>query len=493
MSLTLSVQDFQTILPELILSGMGLLVVLFDLFGSGRESGRGTGNLAGLSLLALAITGYADVTLLGMNVEGFSGSIAADDYSIAFELIFLAVSALTVLLSMRYLDDRRIGYGEYYALLLFATVGMMLMASSLDLLMIFVGLEILSMSSYVLCGMLRADLKSNESALKYFLLGAFATGFLLYGIVLIYGATGTIHLREISTALTEGRVYSNPLMWMGLGLILVGFGFKIALAPFHMWTPDVYEGAPTPVTAFLSSGPKAAGFAALIRILVEGLGPMQPEWSQVLWVLAVISMTLGNVVAIQQDNIKRMLAYSSIAHAGYILAALVVGGAEGLGAIVFYALAYTFMNTGAFGVLILASNERRERVVFEDFRGFGFVSPALGLAMFVFMLSLAGIPLTAGFAGKFQIFKSAVDHGFIWLAIIGVLNSVVSIYYYLRMVVVMYMQPATAESLRDRPRVSIPVYAALATAGVGVIYLGVFPSGWIDISLNSVALLVAGR
>jgi len=210
------------------------------------------------------------------------------------------------------------------------------------------------------------------------------------------------------------------------------------------------------VTAFLSSGPKAAGFAALIRILVEGLGPMQPQWSQVLWLLAVVTMTLGNVVAIQQDNIKRMLAYSSIAHAGYILAALVVGGPEGLGAVVFYALAYTFMNTGAFGVLILASDERKERVVFEDFRGFGFVSPAVGAAMFVFMLSLAGIPLTAGFAGKFQIFKSAVDGGFIWLAVIGVLNSVVSVYYYLRMVVVMYMQPATAESLHERPPKDFP-------------------------------------
>jgi NADH-quinone oxidoreductase subunit N len=485
----LSAQDFLVILPELILSGMGLLVLLFDVFGSGR----GTGNLAGLSLLALAVTGYADVTLLGQQLTGFAGTMTADDYSIAFELIFLAVTALTVLLSMRYLDDRKLRYGEYYALLLFATAGMMLMASSLDLLMIFIGLEILSLSSYVLCGMLRQDLRSNESALKYFLLGAFATGFLLYGIVLMYGATGTIHLREIAMALTQEPVFVNPLIWIGLGLVLVGFGFKIALAPFHMWTPDVYEGAPTPVTAFLSAGPKAAGFAALIRILVEGLGPMEPRWSQVLWLLAVITMTLGNVVAIQQDNIKRMLAYSSIAHAGYILAALVVGGPEGLGAVLFYALAYTFMNTGAFGVLILASDERRERVVFEDFRGFGFVSPALGVAMFVFMLSLAGIPLTAGFAGKFQIFKSAVDQGFIWLAVIGVLNSVVSVYFYLRMVVVMYMQSATAQSLQERPRVSIPVYAALAAAVIGVLYLGIFPSTWIDLSLHSVSLLVAGR
>jgi NADH-quinone oxidoreductase subunit N len=489
MTLALSTQDFVVILPELILCAMGLVVLLFDLFGSGR----GTGNLAGLTLLALGLAGYAGYTLMGTQLEGFTGTIAADDYSIAFGAIFLAVSALTVLLSMRYLPDRRMGYGEYYALLLFATAGMMLMASSLDLLMIFIGLEILSLSSYVLCGMLRQDLKSSESALKYFLLGAFATGFLLYGIVLIYGATGTIQLREISQALGQEQVFANPLMWVGLGMILVGFGFKIALVPFHMWTPDVYEGAPTPVTAFLSSGPKAAGFAALIRILVAGLGPMQAQWAPVLWLLAVLTMTLGNVVAIQQDNIKRMLAYSSIAHAGYILAALAVGGPEGLGAVVFYTLAYTFMNTGAFGVLVLASDERGERVTFDDFRGFGFVSPVLGLAMFIFMLSLAGIPLTAGFAGKFQIFKSAVDKDFVWLAVIGVLNSVVSIYYYLRLVVAMYMQSATSGSIQERPRVSLPVYAALAAAVIGILYLGIFPSAWIDLSLHSVSLIVAGR
>ncbi len=255
---------------------------------------------------------------------------------------------------------------------------------------------------------------------------------------------------------------------------------------------SVYEGAPTPITAFLSAGPKAAGFAALIRILVEGLGPMQPQWSQVLWLLAVITMTLGNVVAMQQDNIKRMLAYSSIAHAGYILAALVVGGPEGLSAVVFYSLAYTFMNTGAFGILILASDRERERVTFDDFRGFGFVSPALAIAMFIFMLSLAGVPLTAGFAGKFQIFKAAIDKDFIWLAVILVLNSVVSIYYYLRIVVVMYMQPATDASIQERPPVSVPLYVAIAAALIGVLYLGIFPSQWIDLSLQSVSLLAAG-
>ncbi len=489
MNAPISAQDFLTILPELILCGVGLLVLVFDMFGSGR----GTANVAGLSLIGLLVAGYAEVSLFGQQLEGFFGTMSADDYSIAFELIFLAVTGFTVLLSMRYLDDRGMDYGEFYALLLFATAGMMLMASALDLLMIFVGVEILSISSYVLCGMLRHDLKSNEAALKYFLLGAFATGFLLYGMVLIYGATGTIRLREISTALSQESTYVNPLMWIGLGMLLVGFGFKIALAPFHMWTPDVYEGAPTPITAFLSAGPKAAGFAALIRILVEGLGAMQPQWSQVLWLLAVITMTLGNVVAMQQDNIKRMLAYSSIAHAGYILMAMVAGGPDGLAAVVFYTLAYTLMNFGAFAILILASGPDRERVTFADYAGYAYVAPMLGLAMFVFMLSLAGIPLTAGFAGKFQIFKTVIDQGFIWLAVIGVLNSVVSLYYYLRLVVMMYMQPPTADSIKERSAPSVSLYAAIGVTLLGVIYLGIFPSQWIELSLRSVSMLVVGR
>jgi NADH-quinone oxidoreductase subunit N len=332
-------------------------------------------------------------------------------------------------------------------------------------------------------------MRSNESALKYFLLGAFATGFLLYGIAMLYGATGSIHLREIRAALTKEAVYTNPYIWMGLGLLLVGFGFKIALVPFHMWTPDVYEGAPTPITAFLSTGPKAAGFAALARILIEGLSAAQAEWSQVLWVLAVLTMTVGNVIAIQQDNMKRMLAYSSIAHAGYILAALVVGGTDGLSAVLFYSLAYAFMNTGAFAILILASARGKERVVFSDYAGYGYVEPAVALAMFVFMLSLAGIPLTAGFTGKFQIFKAAIDRGYIWLAVIGVLNSVVSIYYYLRIVVVMYMQPPSPGSLSQPAPPSVPLYTAIGVSALGVLALGIFPSWTLELALRSVSLM----
>ena len=369
----------------------------------------------------------------------------------------------------------------------------MMMASGRDLLLIFIGLEILSISSYVLCGMIQKDPKSNEAALKYFLLGAFSTGFLLYGIVMLYGATGSIHLDGVAKALAGKSAAENPYILFGLGFLLVGFGFKIALAPFHMWTPDVYEGAPTTITAFLSTGPKAAGFAALVRILVEGLSATQFHWMQVLWVLAAITMTVGNVLALQQDNIKRMLAYSSIAHAGYILVAVVVGGANGLGAVIFYLMAYAFMNFGVFAILILASSKGRERVTFDDYAGFGYLEPALGLAMLVFMLSLAGIPLTAGFAGKFQIFKTAVEQGYIWLTVIGVLNSVVSIYYYLRMIVVMYMQRPTADSISQRATPSVPLYAAIAMAMAGVALLGVFPSLWMDLSLESVSAMTAGR
>ncbi|MDH5752992.1 MAG: NADH-quinone oxidoreductase subunit N [Deltaproteobacteria bacterium] len=480
--------DFLSIMPEMLIFGMGLVVLLFDLFGQGRS----TRNLAYLTLLTLGAAGYLDVMLLGQFLPGFGGSVIADDFSIAFELVFLVVCALTVLISIRYLEDRGLNHGEYYALLLFATGGMMVMASGRDLLMIFIGLEILSISSYILCGFLQQDRRSNESALKYFLLGAFATGFLLYGIMLIYGATGSIALQDIRAALADPATFQNPYIWMGLGMLLVGWSFKIALVPFHMWTPDVYEGAPTAVTAFLSTGPKAACFAALVRILFEALAATRAEWQQVFWVLAALTMTVGNVLALHQDNIKRMLAYSSISHAGYILVALVAGGEEALAGVIFYALAYTLMNTGAFAVLILSSAGDRERVNFSDYAGFGYLEPALGAAMFVFMLSLAGIPLTAGFAGKFQIFKAVVGQGYIWLAVIGVLNSVVSIYYYLRISVVMYMQPATGDSISTRPPGSVPLYVAIVGSLAGVLYLGIFPGGWLEMSLHSVSRIITG-
>ncbi|MDH4120460.1 MAG: NADH-quinone oxidoreductase subunit N [Deltaproteobacteria bacterium] len=488
MTFQITQTDLQTILPELILFGMGMLVLVVELF---RRPGASTLPQALVALLGISASGYGAYLQLGLDLKGFSGEVIADDYAAVFKMVFAATAFLTVLISTRYLADRKMDFGEYYALLLFAVGGMMVMASALDLLMVFVGLEILSISSYILCGMLRHDVKSNESAMKYFLLGAFATGFLLYGMAMIYGATGTIHIREIGMALTNPDTFANPLVWFGMALLLVGFGFKLSIVPFHMWTPDVYEGAPTAVTAFLSAGPKAAGFAALIRLLVEALGAMRGEWSQVLWVLAALTMTLGNVVAIQQNNIKRMLAYSSIAHAGYILAALVVSTSEGLGAVVFYTLAYTLMNMGIFAVLILASGPDKERVTFDDFKGFGYVSPAVGLATLVFVLSLIGIPLTGGFVGKFQIFKAVVEQGYIWLAVIGVVNSVVSVYYYLRILVVFYMTPPQGEPA-PKPVFHPGLAAAILVSAVGVLYLGILPSAWLELSSRSVSVLLAG-
>ena len=485
MNTPLTTTDFLAILPEIIVFGMGMVVVLFDLFGRGR----GINNLAYLSILTLGVAGYAEWMLWNQDLAGWSGTITADNFSIAFEAVFIVVGILTVLISIRYLENIGLAHGEYYALILFATGGAMIMASGRDLLLIFIGLEILSISSYILCGMIQSDHRSNESALKYFLLGAFATGFLLYGMMLLYGATGSITLEGIRMALTNKANFTNPYVWFGLGFILVGFSFKIALVPFHMWTPDVYEGAPTAVTAFLSTGPKAAGFAALIRVLVDGLWPTHAHWEPVLWVLAALTMTVGNVLALQQDNIKRMLAYSSISHAGYILVALVAGGSQALGGIIFYSMGYALMTFGAFAVLILASQRGEDRVTFKDFAGFGYLEPGLALMMFVFMLSVAGIPLTVGFAGKFQIFKAAVDQGLIWLTVIGVLNSVISIYYYLRMVVVMYMQPPTAQSIPRRPGISLSLYTALGLSMAGVLWLGVFPTSWLAVSLESVSTL----
>ena len=481
--------DLLLIVPEMVVFGMGLVVLLFDL-SSRAQSVR---HLASLSLLTLGAAGLLLITQLGHDAVGFSGMFRQDNYAILFKTIFLVIVGSTLLIATTYLEQRRIACGEFYALMLFACGAMMLMASAAHFLLIFLGLEILSITSYILCGMLRSVGRSNEAALKYFLLGAFATAFLLYGAAMLYGATGSLQLQAIGQALYQEAVRENPYVWCGLALILIGFGFKIALVPFHMWTPDVYQGAPTPVTAFFSAGPKAAGFAVLARVLMEALPTLTVGWIPVLWVLAVASMTLGNVMAIQQDNIKRMLAYSSIAHGGYMLVALIAHSAEGLAGLMLYALAYTFMNAGAFAIVILASQDQpEERLSFSDFRGFGYVSPLLGLAMLLFMLSLAGIPLTAGFLGKFQIFKSAIEGGYFWLTVIALLNSVVSIFYYLRIVVSMYMQPPSGKSLRRVPVASAELRIAVALAAAFTLYLGIFPSRWIDLASQAAVRLASG-
>jgi NADH-quinone oxidoreductase subunit N len=364
----------------------------------------------------------------------------------------------------------------------------MFMASATDLIIVFLGLETFSISIYVLAGFFRTQPKSIESSLKYFLLGSFSAGFLLYGIALIYGATGTTNIKGIYEFLHRTPTLSNPLLLVGMGLLIVGFGFKVASVPFHMWTPDVYEGAPTSITAFMSVGPKAAGFAAFLRVFLYAFSSLQADWVWILWVLAVLTMTLGNVVAIAQKNIKRMLAYSSIAHAGYILVALVAADELGTASVLYYILAYAFMNLGAFGVIILYGKRGEENINLSDYSGLASKYPLLAAVMALFMFSLAGIPPTAGFVGKFYIFSAAVKAGYLGLAIIGVLNSALSVYFYLRVTVMMYMRNPEKEWTGLNPSPAMVV--ALIIAAFGTLQIGITPSHYLNLAKQSILALM---
>jgi NADH-quinone oxidoreductase subunit N len=465
--------DFRIIMPEMILAAFGILVLLVNVFsspGNEKKDRLGYVSLFGV-ILALIFTG----PLSGKVQYGFSGMVVADNFAVFFKMVFGIICLLTVLISIGYTRQQEIGVGEYYVLVLFSTVGMMLMASGTNLLTIFLGLETMSVAIYVLAGIMRNDPKSVESAMKYFILGAFATGFFLYGVAFVYGSTGSFSLDGIASYLSEsGREGRTPLLIVGIALLTIGFGFKIATVPFHMWTPDVYEGAPTTITAFMATGVKAAAFAGLIRVFYTALGAFQPDWTAIMWLLSVATMTVGNLVAISQSNIKRMLAYSSIAHAGYVLVAFTAGNDLGTSSILFYLLAYTFMNIGAFTIVILLGKKGEENILISDYAGIGFKYPLLAAAMTIFMLSMAGIPPLAGFMGKFYIFSAAVKAKFYWLAVIGVLNSAVSVYYYLRVTVLMYFRESEREitGLTFSPAAVVGVIIAVA----GVLYLGIFPS-----------------
>jgi NADH-quinone oxidoreductase subunit N len=470
--------------PELILSltAMGLMILAVV---AKKAAPRLIPYLALAGLLgAMALC----FRLWGESAFSFHGMVVLDYYALFFKILFLVTTALTVLMSIRYLQREGFALGEYYILLLFATVGMMLMASAADLIIIFLGLETFSLSVYVLAGFFRNQVKSNESSLKYFLLGAFSTGFLLYGIALIYGATGTTNLKGIYDFVGRASLTTAPLLFIGMGLLIVGFGFKVASVPFHMWTPDAYEGAPTSVTAFMAVGPKAAGFAAFLRVFLYSFSSLQGDWVWILWGLAVLTMTLGNVLAIAQANIKRMLAYSSIAHAGYILVAMVAASELGTASILYYLLAYAFMNLGAFGVVILYGRRGEENVRIVDYSGMASRYPLLAAAMAVFMFSLAGIPPTAGFVGKFYIFSAAVKSGYLGLAIIGVLNSALSVYFYLRVTVMMYMRnPEKEMAGLDLSPATVVV---LIIAVVGILQMGISPSPYMNLARQSVVALM---
>jgi NADH-quinone oxidoreductase subunit N len=447
-----------------------LVVMLLDFFIKDREKGL----LAWISLLGLGLAGAETLLLWGSREGAFGDTVLLDNFALFFTQISIAAAALTILSSIHYVREIRVREGEFYALLLFATVGMILMASSNDLIVFFLGLETMSMAVYVLTGMWRASGPASEAAMKYFLMGAFATGFLLYGIALIYGATGSTNLSSISAYLVQ-TPSDWPLYLVGGGLLLlIGFAFKVAAVPFHFWVPDVYEGAPTPVTGFMSVAVKAAAFGAWTRILLHRLSPLDADWAFPLWVIAIATMTLGNLLALSQTSVKRMLAYSSIAHAGYVLIALVSGEEWGGAPLLFYLAAYTLMTIGAFAVLTAMTEDGSPRESYNDFAGLGFKRPFLAMAMSLFMLSLAGFPPLAGFAGKFYIFRSAVLSGHTNLAVIGVLNSLLSVAYYLRVIVAMYMQEGGTESktFRQAPY----LYIAVGMTVVGTLYLGILPA-----------------
>lgn len=471
--------NWQLLMPELIIALTLLIVLVFDLFDSISKKALGWMTIVGAGIALWVSIQMHQTGTVGTQ---FSGMFKVDNFSLFFNIIFLVSTILVALISISYLrsDDRK--QGSYYLLILLATFGMMLMAAGNELIIVFLGLELMSLSLYVLASYFRESPASSEAGMKYLLLGAFASAFFLYGIALIYGGAGTTSVPAIAEAIASPN--KSPLLLAGMFLLIVGFGFKVAIVPFHQWAPDVYEGAPTTIAAFISAGPKAAGFAAFLRIFMEALPNLQVEWSGVIILLAMLTMTIGNIIAIAQTNIKRMLAYSSIAHAGYVLIGLAAANNDGISSAMLYLLVYCVMNIGAFGAIILAKTADGESLLISDYAGLGLRKPLLAMFMTIMLLSLAGFPPTAGFVGKFYIFKSAVGAGHIWLVIIGAINTAISAFYYLRVIVTMYMREPE-EELEFSPYASTLVIG-LIIAAIGVLLIGILPSLMLNPAQNSV-------
>jgi NADH-quinone oxidoreductase subunit N len=442
--------------------------------------------IAALAIIGLLGAGVSSALLWNQNAEGF-GVIVADNFGLFVTLILVAVGILTVMFSSQVIRQDEVPKGEYYALVLFAIVGMIMMATANDLLVIFIALEVLSLSVYVLTGIRRDSLAGSEAAFKYFLLGAFSSAFFLYGIAFTYGVSGSTRLPEVGAFLAAQSMSDNPMILVALGLLLVGFAFKISAVPFHMWTPDAYEGAPTIVTGFMSTAVKAAAFAAFVRVFLSAFEPFRPDWAPIVAAIAAATMILGTVVGVAQGNLKRMLAYSSIAHGGYLLVGLVAANNVGKAAILFYLLAYSVTNLAAFGVIALVASRDRANDELRDFAGLWHSHPALAALMTVCLLSLGGIPPTAGFMGKWYIFSAAVSAGYFGLAIIGVLTSVVSVFFYLRVVVMMYM--SDREVAPVPPRVRAVGMAALVVSIGAIFYLGVLPTAALNLAAESIATI----
>ncbi len=477
-------QSIMPIYPEVLVVTVALMVLILDVFLEKDSKSF----LGWFSLAGIVVAAFATYRLMGTSALFFGGTFHLDPFSTFFKFVFYIACGLGILLSIKYLAVEKIHRGEYYALMLFATSGMMLMASAADLIPLYLGLELMALSIYILAGFMRGDNRSNEAAIKYLLLGAFSSGIMLYGMSLLYGLTGTTNLTGI-LAFLRGADLSNPVIFLAMIMLIVSFGFKVAAAPFHMWVPDVYEGAPTSVTAFMSAGPKVAGFAVLLRVFLYSLEPLHAHTTVILSGLALLTMAVGNIMALSQTNIKRMLAYSSIAHAGYALVGLAAGGPDGAASVMLYVCIYALMNMGAFGVVIMLrrAGERGEEIA--DFAGLGKTNKMAAFLMLIFMFSLTGIPPTAGFIGKFYIFKSAVQAGLIWLAVAGVLFSSISAYFYLRVVMVMYMnEPKGSIELTTSPSLAL----ALAISVIAVIVIGVYPTDLLNFaraSINGLGLM----
>ncbi|MEO6589541.1 MAG: NADH-quinone oxidoreductase subunit N [Pyrinomonadaceae bacterium] len=483
--------NLQIILPETIVAVAGIIVMLYDSFFPKQRGVTGA-----ISLIGLAVSAIVLYMMWNEPMTGWNGMIAHDNLRMTFSFVFLLVTALTILISTVWIERENVPVGEYHALLMFGTFGMMFMASGNDLVILFLGLETLSIATYVMAGLRKSDLRSNESAMKYFILGSFASAFLLYGMALIYGATGTTNITEI--AVSVGNANFPALLLIGGAMLIVGFGFKAAVVPFHVWTPDVYEGAPTPVTAFMAAGPKAAAFASFMRVFVLGFplvagaqaaGYLHDSWINALSIMAILTMTVGNFAAIMQNNVKRMLAYSSIAHAGYALVGFIVAGMAkdtasrdaAIASVAFYMLTYAVTNLGAFAVVALLAEKNDRRTEFEDYNGIGFRAPVIAFTLSLFMLSLLGIPLTAGFMGKVLVFRPALEAGNTLLTatvIIAVINTAISAYYYLRLIVVMFFRERTTDWFV--PKMPVGLAVVILVTVIGVFYLGIFSDGIIE-------------
>ena len=476
---------FGFIVPEIIITVSAVITLLLAAFGRRESIGAVAGavSLTGAGL-AMIFTCY----LWDANASIFNGLYTIDNFGTFFKGLALIVAMLVTLLSLSYVEREEMIKGEYYSLLLFGVLGMMIMVSSNHFITIFIGLEVMSIAVYVLCGLLSGNPRSAEASLKYFLLGAFATAFLLYGMALIYATTGILDIREIANYVASANFTLTPMFMIGMALLIVGFGFKTASVPFHMWTPDVYQGAPTSITAYMATGIKAAAFGAFLRVFYTAFFPLLANWSGMIWLIAVATMTIGNITALVQDDVKRMLAYSSIAHAGYILIAFVIGDQVSSASILFYLLVYTFMNIGAFTIVILLGRKGAENTGIESYAGLAGRHPLIALSMSIFLLSLAGIPPLAGFMGKFYVLSAAVKAQYYWLAVIGVLNSVVAVYYYLRVIMAMYFKDASGEFRRTDFSLAYSVVIIISLWAL--FHMGVFPRDFLLIAQKSVGIFM---